>query len=344
MSGDEAVMSRPTPITVPARHANTCSAKRPSLKEILSNSSPPPWTLTAFMAYLSNNHCLETLEFTMDAARYKKHYAKIVAKSGDQTISPQSKEAANIKVLWQRLIEAYIRPNGSREINIPSEVRDPILHYDFTAAPPPPEALDIAVTKVYELMEESVLVPFLNSMSPPATASPHSCDCKSPDEPEVTSPREDRFSSKFRKTRFAKYSPPSASPTESPTIGFPPQQGFSNRKSAPVSLTTALHRNRLSNRLSPTSSVKESSQTTMSSSGDPASAPGLTDDSGYTSSHTTESIMTPPMSPPEDELALSPRSSRESGGWKKFGRLSQWKPMRKKSQQNFAKDTTESLP
>lgn len=279
----------------------------------------------------------------MDAARYKKHYAKIIAKSEDQTISPQSKDAANIKVLWQRLIEAYIRPNGSREINIPSEVRDPILHYDFTTTPPPPEALDVAVSKVYELMEESVLVPFLNTMSPPASSSPHHgpCDCNSPDEPESANPREDRF--KFRKGRFAKHSPPSGSPTESPPIGFPPQQGFGNRKSAPMSLTTTLHRHRLSNRLSPTSSVNNAPQSASSNSGDPASLPGLTDDSGYTSSHTTESIMTPPMSPPDDDLALSPRSSRE-GGWKKFGRLSQWKPMKKKSQQNFAKDSTESMP
>jgi hypothetical protein len=36
--------------------------RRPNLRDILANTSPPPWTLAAFMAYLSNNHCLETLD------------------------------------------------------------------------------------------------------------------------------------------------------------------------------------------------------------------------------------------------------------------------------------------
>ncbi|PSK34413.1 hypothetical protein B9Z65_8739 [Elsinoe australis] len=274
----------------------------------------------------------------MDATRYKKHYAKIMSKNADKGLSPQSKEAVNIKILWQRLIEAYIRPNGSREINIPSEVRDPILNFDYTTNPPPPEALDIAVAKVYELMEESVLVPFLNSMSPRATQSPPpgGCDCRSIDE-DPTSPREDK--SRFRKSRFSRYSPPITSPTESSPMSFP--SPASSRKAAPQSLTTALHRHRLSTKLSPTSSMVNAPQVTSAGSAEPVSAPGLTDDSGYTSSHTNESIMTPPMSPPEGEMPLSPQSSRESGTWKKFSRLSQWKPMRKRSQ-NF-KDT-ESMP
>ncbi|KAG8622857.1 hypothetical protein KVT40_009368 [Elsinoe batatas] len=346
MSGDEATSVRPMTIAVPPRHSSACSShyhtKRPTLKEILSNSSPQPWTLTAFMAYLSNNHCLETLEFTMDATRYKKHYAKIMAKHADKGLAPQSKEAANIKILWQRLIEAYIRPNGSREINIPSEVRDPILNFDYSINPPPPEALDIAVAKVYELMEESVLVPFLNSMSPRTTQSPppNGCDCRS-DENSPTSPRGPK-SAGFRKSRFSRYSPPSMSPTsESSAMSFPSPAMHNSRKSAPQFLTTALHRHRLSTKLSPTSSTNNATQVTSAGSVEPASAPGLTDDSGYTSSHTNESIMTPPMSPPESDMALSPTNSRESGTWKKFSRLSSWKPMRKKSQ-NF-KDT-ESMP
>ncbi|KAF4551793.1 Hypothetical protein D9617_12g036830 [Elsinoe fawcettii] len=278
----------------------------------------------------------------MDATRYKKHYAKIMAKHADKGLSPQSKEAANIKILWQRLIEAYIRPNGSREINIPSEVRDPILNFDYTINPPPPEALDIAVAKVYELMEESVLVPFLNSMSPRTTQSPppNGCDCRT-DETSPISPRELK-SAGFRKSRFSRYGSPILSPsTESSMMSFPSPTLPSNRKSTPQSLTTVLHRHRLSTKLSPTSSTNNAPQITSAGVTDPPSAPGLTDDSGYTSSHTNESIMTPPMSPPESDMVLSPTNSRESGTWKKFSRLSSWKPMRKKSQ-NF-KDT-ESMP
>ncbi|PNS14089.1 hypothetical protein CAC42_6602 [Sphaceloma murrayae] len=345
MSGDDASSLRPMTIAVPPRHTPSCtshhSSKRPTLKDILSNSSPQPWTLTAFMAYLSNNHCLETLEFTMDATRYKKHYAKIMAKNADKGLSPNSKEAANIKLLWQRLIEAYIRPNGSREINIPSEVRDPILNYDYSVNPPPPEALDIAVAKVYELMEDSVLHPFLNTMSPRATQSPppNGCDCRSIGE-DPLSPRGDD-KSVFRKSRFSRYSPPSTSPTDNTPMTFPSPTSSNNRKSAPQSLTTVLHRHRLSTKLSPTSSVSNAQHITSAGSVEPVSAPGLTDDSGYTSSHTNESIMTPPMSPPYCDMSLSPQSSRESGTWKKLSRLSSWKPMKKRSQ-SF-KDT-ESMP
>jgi hypothetical protein len=37
---------------------------------MLANAAPSPWTLGAFMQYLSENHCLEVLEFTTDASRY----------------------------------------------------------------------------------------------------------------------------------------------------------------------------------------------------------------------------------------------------------------------------------
>ncbi|KAK2071499.1 hypothetical protein P8C59_005918 [Phyllachora maydis] len=89
-------------------HSPTGHSSPPSLADILANAAPPPWTLSAFTAYLSQNHCLETLEFTMDADRYQTAYNTIFE-------------------------------------------------------------LDEAVAIVYELMNDSVLVPFLESV----VASPY---------------------------------------------------------------------------------------------------------------------------------------------------------------------------
>jgi hypothetical protein len=134
--------------------------KRPTLRQILANTSPWPWTLAAFMAYLANNHCLETLEFTMDAGRYTKHYAKMLSKAKEGE-APPARDQEYVKLLWTRVIDAYIRPDSSREVNLPSEVRNPIFGLNMGANPPPPETLDPAVASVYELMDESLLKPFL---------------------------------------------------------------------------------------------------------------------------------------------------------------------------------------
>src|SRR5271156_743550 len=98
--------------------------RRPTLQEVLADSAPPPWTLSAFMAYLSRNHCLETLEFTMDASRYRKHYNSMADSHPGTPISPASEGCDYVKMLWQKLLDAYIAPNGAREVNLPSNVRD----------------------------------------------------------------------------------------------------------------------------------------------------------------------------------------------------------------------------
>ena len=70
MSSGEQVPSRPLSLSISGPYC----PRRPTLQEVLDNTAPPPWTLSAFTAYLSQNHCLETLEFTMDSQRYKMHY------------------------------------------------------------------------------------------------------------------------------------------------------------------------------------------------------------------------------------------------------------------------------
>jgi Regulator of G protein signaling domain len=164
--------SRPLSVAIPNNQGANCP-RRPNLQEILANTSPPPWTLTAFMAYLSQNHCLETLEFTMDAARYRKHYHKMAARSSGGAIASGSKESQYMQSLWMRLMQAYIQPNGTREVNLPSNVRDSLLSQDHLHLAPHPDNLNTAIDKMHELMQESVLVPFLNSYYP-QTAAPGS--------------------------------------------------------------------------------------------------------------------------------------------------------------------------
>lgn len=97
----------------------------------------------------------------MDADRYRNAYDKILsdaawAKDGNEHVCS----------LWEKLMQAYIIPYAPREVNLPSRVRDGLLDRDYTSVPPPPSELDEAVGIVYELMNDSVLLPFIESLSP----------------------------------------------------------------------------------------------------------------------------------------------------------------------------------
>lgn len=161
-SGEHLPPSRPLSLAIPG--VPYCP-RVPTLREVLANSAPPPWTLTAFMAYLSQNHCLETLEFTMDASRYRKHYETLRENSHGLLITPSTEGCEYVRMLWKKLLDAYIKPNGPREVNLPANVRDRLLSAPNHFTPPHPSQLDTAVGIVYELMNESVLVPFVNSVS-----------------------------------------------------------------------------------------------------------------------------------------------------------------------------------
>ncbi|ORY83010.1 hypothetical protein BCR37DRAFT_378951 [Protomyces lactucae-debilis] len=129
----------------------------PTLERILAGQSPPPFTLTAFMGFLSQNHCLETLEFTLDASRYQQYYYSL----SQVPPIPGSMEANRLSTSWERLIGAYVRPGAPREVNLTSHVRDALMRIPNTYTPPAPESLDQAVFKIIELMRESVLTPFI---------------------------------------------------------------------------------------------------------------------------------------------------------------------------------------
>ncbi|KAI1201615.1 regulator of G protein signaling superfamily [Nemania serpens] len=150
--------SRPTSWAIP--RTGSPFLNPPTLDDILSNTAPQPWTLGAFMAYLSQNHCLETLEFVMDAARYRATYLRML--QGHAYLGRD-----HICGLWEKMIGAYILPGAPREVNIPAPVRDRLLGLTYTTSTPPnPTELDEASSIVRELMNDSVLVPFLESVVP----------------------------------------------------------------------------------------------------------------------------------------------------------------------------------
>ena len=259
---------------------------RPTLADVLSNSAPPPWTLSAFTAYLSQNHCLENLEFTMDAERYRRRYEETMAHMSGIPIDCE--ECDILRSLWHRLLHAYIIPDGAREINIPSNIRQMLLSLPYETSPPEPHVLGAAVKIIFDLMEESVLVSFLNEVPSPA----YNEQWNESDENLVSAQYGSRERIRRSRSRKRASSPASGLDVPASPHGYPPGR-----------LATALH----------TRSYRAASHFS-SGSGDASS---LTDDSTSPSSPTREP-MTPPTTPPSSDFGGNSPRSRGDHAWKKM--------------------------
>lgn len=308
--------------------------QRPSLADVLSNTAPPPYTLSAFMAYLSQNHCLETLEFTMDASRYRKHYDALVGKAAPAS-PPPSDGAAYVRMLWQKLLDAYIMPNGPREVNLPCTVRDRILSFPCDGAAPPPDVLDPAIDIVTELMEESVLMPFLNECAAMAAAPvcssfhPEAARGGSDDSLHLRGSLDDRL---FR--RRAPPLPPHRDP--SPPLPFdlyyaphPTSQSYSpgdargpecrRNTAAAAPFSTGLGWISSASASAPAHGYRHSTHF-MSNSWASSSMGSMVEDSGIsTTTSSAGTPMTPPTTPPMSEHDAVSVSS--AGGSPKLGRI-----------------------
>jgi hypothetical protein len=312
MSSGDLVPSRPLSLSIPS---GPYCPRRPTLQEVLANSAPPPWTLSAFTAYLSQNHCLETLEFTMDAQRYTSTYKIMIERDPLTPISPSSPDCEYMRMLWQRLLDAYIVPNGPREINLPSDVRKRLLSLPNMYTPPDPTELEPAVKIINELMDESVLVNFLNSVAPPRASDESMTDLH------MAASLDERSLSPSQSRRAE--SPPICGSGQDAVAQTSP--GVSPRVSHHSHLTAALGRAG-SSRLS--ALISGSSAT--SSSEAPES---MTDDSTDSPSPSGSAMepMTPPSTPPTSHVQFedispgsSPMTIRPEGsswraklGWKK---------------------------
>jgi hypothetical protein len=316
MSSTDFLPSRPLSVAIPS---GPYYPRRPTLQEVLANSAPTPWTLSAFTAYLSQNHCLETLEFTMDASRYKKHYSELLQDSPDIPISSESCEY--VKMLWQKLIDAYIAPNGPREVNLPSDVRDRLMALPFSPFPPLPAELDPAVKIIYELMEESVLVPFLNSVA--SLRGSESCTTPWTSTDDLATMRrsyDERSASPAQARTGRDRSPPSTQEVSSPQSGSTSRQSHHSHLSAALGRSTGA---RLSAYLSHHPSGSSGSETQEAT---------LTDDTASSPSNSALEPMTPPTTPPTSDVGFqrispgtSPKNSRGENGWKKMSARLGWK-------------------
>ncbi|KAL2680709.1 hypothetical protein Neosp_008312 [[Neocosmospora] mangrovei] len=137
-------------------------SRPPTLTEILLDAASPPWSLTAFMAYLSNNHCMESLEFTLDSQRYTAIFNEMITENPN----PTQEDHDRVCALWEKLMQVYIIPCAPREVNIPARIRDELLNLPCGPAPPHPSQLSETGRILYELMNDSLLVPFLQSVAP----------------------------------------------------------------------------------------------------------------------------------------------------------------------------------
>ena len=300
MSAEDVVPSRALSVTTSNTSRYTLDPysipTRPTLADVLSNSAPPPWTLSAFTAYLSQNHCLENLEFTMDAERYRQKYDEMLAQLAGTPVRADCEEYNFVRMLWQRLLDAYIIPDGAREINIPSNIRNRLLSLPNHTTPPDPEVLGAAVKIIFDLMEESVLVSFLNEV-PSSTASQYYYDQWN-DSDDNLNPRVGSRERKMRRSRSRKRASPPASTLDVP---FPLLTGSTSRFSTNSNLTAGLSRN------------SRAPSHFSSGSGDAS----LTDDSTSPSSPNREP-MTPPTTPPSSDIGGSSPKGRGDNTWKKM--------------------------
>ena len=372
-SGDNNVPSRPLSVAIPD---GPYYPRRPTLAEILSNAAPPPWTLSAFMAFLSQNHCLETLEFTMDASRYQRQYDDVM--STGPTPAPADAPAAAceyVQMLWRRLLDAYIVPNGPREVNLPGDVRDRLLSLtnNDDARPPSPRSLEPAVKIIYDLMDESVLVPFLNSFSGSRTVptsplhfslaqsqsaanSPTGSSRVAPwaEPPDggdvmIIDSDESRHSNRSRRVRGRQ--DPSPSPSAdgggggggggNTGGGGAGGGGDAGGHSSSVSSSTGSRRRARAARQALTLGMGQRSSAASGAS--TASGDNLTDDSASPSSPGHEP-MTPPTTPPTSDIGVgggvSPRG-RTDRTWHKMTDRLRW---RKKSTPNLCEDVPPPPP
>ncbi|KAE8355724.1 hypothetical protein BDV28DRAFT_145909 [Aspergillus coremiiformis] len=140
----------------------------PTLDKVLDDVAPYPYTLKSFREYLSQNHCLEPLDFLEEIKRYTDAY-----RSAER--SRPSKSPA-LLMTWQNLVSAYILPGSSYELNISTEERNSLLQYNHMSFPPSPVLIEDAVRRIAQSLESSIFLSYLASRSALAHMAPSTKD------------------------------------------------------------------------------------------------------------------------------------------------------------------------
>lgn len=289
---------------------------RPTLDDVLNEKAPAPYTLAAYTAFLSQQHCLETLEFVTEAKKYADKYDEAAATYHGMPMTVDNSEGFDLQQDWIRMMDVYVKPGAPREINLPSEERDDLVEESYDPRPPKPEALEPAVRRMRDLMSDSIFIPFCNSVKTVNHAATYNVlseiSHSSNLDPSATT-FDERGGAHRRQHSARRRSPPTSS-------GFQPSRSPPQNTNRSSALTAGLDRNsgsRLSQHLSNASGASEGA---------------LTDDSGSGGSPNPgdlDSTLSPPMTPPQSDMPSThshsshfhtTRPSRgESGGWKRMG-------------------------
>lgn len=137
------------------------SPSRITLDNILSNHSPTPYTFNAFLDFLIQNHCTESLDFISEAKAYPTIYNTHWSSPENRVIV---RDPTLVGAQWEALMKTYILPGSPSEINLPAYIREQLLGIlDVTVSPPNPEQLDSAINHAYEILTEDALIPFIRS-------------------------------------------------------------------------------------------------------------------------------------------------------------------------------------
>lgn len=112
---------------------------RTTLEDILSDKLPRPYTFNAFLDFLTQNHCIETLDFISEAKNHRDSYGVYSASIDNNDIF---QDPTLVRKQWKRLIATYISPGSPNEINLPGNIQDALLGIaDVTVSPASPEQL-----------------------------------------------------------------------------------------------------------------------------------------------------------------------------------------------------------
>ena len=306
---------------------------RPTLEDVLSSRAPSPYTLAAYTAFLSQQHCLETLEFTTESKKYSDKYDEASVSMGGMPLTIETQEGWELIQDWQRILEIYVKPGAPREINLPAEERDDLVECSYDFKPPRPASLDAAVKRMYDLMSDSIFIPFCNSLKQFNYAQTYNVMSDFDDSGDLE-PSRLTFDERAMHRRIPsrrKRSPPTTSAGTLDTSRSPPQH---HRPTNSSNLSSALGRQsgaRLSTHISHSSIMSDSALTDSSG---PESPPA-----GDIMDH--EPVMTPPTTPPTSELggtishgshsgmAAIKTQRSESGGWKNAMKMFGGKSKRK---------------
>jgi hypothetical protein len=299
---DEPARARPISM---ARKDGVLSPNRPSLEEVLNNTAPQPYTLAAYTAFLSQQHCLETLEFVTEARRYSEKYDEACLEMTGMPLTSDTDQGFELNQMWNRILDIYVKPGAPREINLPAEERDDLVEYPYEPRPAPPTALDPAVKRMYDLMSDSIFIPFCNSLKVPPHAQTFNALSDWSQRHDLEPSRltyDERTGVSRRVTSKRKESPPHKSSSSFSPSRSPPSH---NRPTHSSSLSNALNRssgnNRLSTHISHASAASESALTDSSEGG---ASPGAME---------VDAVITPPTTPPTSELGGPHMTHSHSG-------------------------------